>query len=107
MKIAKLVRTSFVTRILVDDIAKEEEILLVAKYKLIEQICNDGISEHLDGIVDDTEMTVLTDEDEKTDADFELIVTVVFFDKNGKLQTATVIHDGIGTPYMRFMPMLR
>lgn len=94
MKIAKLVRTSFVTRILVDDIAKEEEILLVAKYKLIEQICNDGISEHLDGIVDDTEMTVLTDEDEKTDADFELIVTVVFFDKNGKLQTATVIHDG-------------
>ena len=95
MKIAKLVRTSFVTRILVDDIAKEEEILSVAKYKLIEQICNDGISEHLDGIVDDTEMTVITNEpEEKTDADFYCDVTVVFFDKNGKLQTATVIHDG-------------
>jgi hypothetical protein len=89
-----LVRTSFVTSVEVSEISSRDEILTACKLKLINQVVNE-LSENLDEIVEDTEGVVLIDEtDEKTDADFYCDVTVTFFDKNGKLQTATVIHDG-------------
>ena len=89
-----LVRTSFVTSVEVPDNASQDEILTACKLKLINQVVNE-LSENLDEIVEDTEGVVLIDETyEKTDADFYCDVTVTFFDKNGKLQTATVVHDG-------------
>jgi hypothetical protein len=89
-----LVRTSFVTNVEVPDHFTDADILIVAKAKLIKQVQNE-LSENLDEIVEDTEGVVLIDEpEEKTDADFPCIVTVLFFDKNGKLQTATIEHDG-------------
>jgi hypothetical protein len=53
-KVAKLVYTSFVTRVIVDENATDDEIISVAKYKL-HDIIIDEFSENLEKIVDDTE----------------------------------------------------
>ena len=51
---AKLVYVSFITRILVDDNATEEDILDAAKNEFYIKVKNE-LSENLDKIIDDTE----------------------------------------------------
>ena len=53
-KVAKLVRVSLVTRVIVDADASESDILIQSQMKFIEQIANE-IHENLEEIVDDTE----------------------------------------------------
>ncbi|HET6226036.1 MAG TPA: hypothetical protein VFF27_07135 [Bacteroidia bacterium] len=53
-KIAKLVITTIITRVIVEDNATAEDIINAAKPKVIETINNDLI-ENVDDIIDDTE----------------------------------------------------
>lgn len=55
MKVAKLVYTSFVTRVIVEENSSEEQILEAAKSKLLEQVKYD-LAENLEEIKNDTEV---------------------------------------------------
>jgi hypothetical protein len=55
MKVAKLVYVSFMTRVIVDEDATEEEILGAARPNFIEKVQTE-LSENLEEITDDTEM---------------------------------------------------
>lgn len=65
-KVAKLVRVSLVTRVIVDADASETDILIQSQMKFIEQITNE-IQENLEEIVDDTECPYEESEDEVED----------------------------------------
>ena len=55
MKIAKLVYVSLVTRVVVEDSATEDEIIEMAKDRLIDNI-KTCLGENIDSIEDDTEV---------------------------------------------------
>lgn len=88
-----LVRTSFVTSVEVSDIATEEEIMVKAKIKLIEQIVNE-FEENVEEIVPDTELTVIEDNTPKGESECECIVTVTIIDENNNHQNLVVEHNG-------------
>lgn len=88
-----LVRTSFVSSVEVHDDATQEEILTATGFKLFQQIQHE-LSENLDEIVEDTELTIITDETPKALIEQECIVEVEFTDINGVTRTAKVMHNG-------------
>jgi len=90
-----LVRTSFVTSVEVSDIATEEEIMVKAKFKLIEQIVND-FEENVEEIVPDTELTVIEDNTPKGESEIVCDVKVTFIDNNGVEHTLVTEHNGEG-----------
>ena len=50
---AKLVTVNFTTRVIVEDNATEEEILVAAKLKVVDKVINE-LGENLEDILDDT-----------------------------------------------------
>ena len=58
-KVAKLVCVSLMTRVIVEDgLSEEDELAEIAeqvKPQFVDKIMNDGIGDHLESIVDDTE----------------------------------------------------
>ena len=66
MKVAKLVRVSLVTRVIVDDTASEQDILELAIPKLSESLM-DNPHQSVDEIVDDTECPYTIDDVTKDD----------------------------------------
>lgn len=58
-KVAKLVYYSFVTRVIVDEKAYDDEIIRTSKRKILEKV-NNELSENLEDIVDDEECPVGT-----------------------------------------------
>lgn len=58
-KVAKLVYYSFVTRVVVDDDATEDDIITESKRKILEKV-NNELSENLEDIVDDEECPIGT-----------------------------------------------
>ena len=62
MKVAKLVRVSLVTRVIVDDTASEQDILELAIPKLSESLM-DNPHQSVDEIVDDTECPYTIDDE--------------------------------------------
>lgn len=55
MKVAKLVVTTFVTRVIVDENATHEEIINEARPKLVNQVLNE-LSENLEDVIEDKEV---------------------------------------------------
>ena len=66
MKVAKLVRVSLVTRVIVEDTASEQDILELAIPKLSESLM-DNPHQSVDEIVDDTECPYTIDDVTKDD----------------------------------------
>ena len=66
MKVAKLVRVSLVTRVIVEDTASEQDILELAIPKLSESLM-DNPYQSVDEIVDDTECPYTIDDVTKDD----------------------------------------
>lgn len=62
-KVAKLVTVSFITRVVVDEDATNEEILETAKPNYIEKLNNNELLDNLDRIEDDTECPYNADEE--------------------------------------------
>lgn len=62
MKIAKLVYTSFITRVIVEEEATDEEIIEATKRKLSLQTTYEPIGDHVQEIVDDVECPAAEDE---------------------------------------------
>lgn len=58
-KVAKLVYYSFVTRVVVDDDATDQDIIIESKRKILEKV-NNELSENLEDIVDDEECPIGT-----------------------------------------------
>lgn len=54
MLVAKLVYTSFLTRVIVEDNANDDMVIAATKIKLLGQV-NNELTENLEKIVDDTE----------------------------------------------------
>ena len=64
-KVAKLVYSSFVTRVIVDDDANDDDIAIMAISKLSDELSSNGINiEAIDSIEDDAECPYSDDEDE-------------------------------------------
>lgn len=61
-KVAKLVLVSFMTRVIVEDTATEEEILEASKYRFHEKV-RDELLDNLDEIKDDTECPYIDGEE--------------------------------------------
>ncbi len=61
-KVAKLVYASFVTRVVVDENATEEEILEASRQKFIEKVQTE-LGENVDEIQDDIEIPYDTEEE--------------------------------------------
>ena len=64
MKKAKLVRASFITRVVVDEGASEEEIIKEAVSNLQDKMGNDEVWDNIDSIEDDTEVPYNQEEEE-------------------------------------------
>lgn len=65
MKVAKLVTVSVTTRVVVEDNASDEQIMEDAMFRCLINLQNDGICDHLESVVDDTEMPFNSKEEEE------------------------------------------
>ena len=86
MKVAKLVSVSMTTRVIVEEGASENEILMLAQMKFIEKIENE-IHEHNEGIEDDEECPYDPSFDEEDIEDRQPRLTIgndTFDTKTGK-----------------------
>ena len=64
-RVAKIVTISLMTRVIVEDTATDEEIMLVAIPRFKEKLEGDGICDNIEEIVDDEEMPFGTGLDDK------------------------------------------
>jgi hypothetical protein len=92
-KVAKLVYYSFVTRVVVDDDATEDDIIIESKRKILEK-ANNELSENLEDIIDDEECPIGTFE-----TDLPSIDRVIL---NVKEQQYLVIGKGIPPQLRKF-----
>jgi len=91
MKKAILIRTSFVTRVIVDTNESESISMIDGKLKLIQQVVNE-FEENIEEIVDDTECPY--EELPKHISESEVKLLIKFDDERGKEQRVIVFHDG-------------